>query len=77
MLEDGKTKPAKVKQLKPNVIDITIHEGKNRIVRRMIKKLGYKLKTLERTQIGNLKLANLNPGQYRNLTEKEKKEIFT
>lgn len=76
LLEDGKTAPAKVVKIKSNVIDITIHEGKNRIVRRMIKKLGYKMKTLERTRIGHFSLNNLELGKYRELTEEEKKKIF-
>jgi len=71
-LEDGKTSPAKVKQLK-NAFEITIHEGKNRIVRRMCTKIGLKIKTLHRIKVGPLALGPVKQGKYRNLTEKEKK----
>ena len=75
-LEDGKTAPAKVNQLKDKVLEITIHEGKNRIIRRMMKALKYNVKTLKRTRIGNLESGNLKQGTFRELTEKEKNKIF-
>ncbi|MFH1721427.1 MAG: pseudouridine synthase, partial [Candidatus Altiarchaeota archaeon] len=75
-LEDGKTAPAKSNILAENTLDITIHEGKNRIIRRMMKALGYNVKTLERVSIGNLKLGTLKPGEYRNLTKNEITQIF-
>ncbi len=75
-LEDGKTAPAEVNQLKDRVLEITIHEGKNRIIRRMMKSLGYQIKTLKRTKISNLELGSLKLGTFRELTEKEKNKIF-
>ncbi|MFH0859894.1 MAG: pseudouridine synthase [Candidatus Altiarchaeota archaeon] len=75
-LEDGKTAPAKSNILAENTLDITIHEGKNRIIRRMMKALGYNVKTLKRVSIGNLKLGTLKPGEYRNLTKNEITQIF-
>lgn len=68
MLSDGKTHPAKVNRIK-NSVEITIHEGRNRIVRRMLNKLGYKVKSLQRTAIGNLRLS-LKPKQYKKVTKK-------
>ena len=65
-LEDGKTSSANVKLLKNNLIEITIHEGKNRIIRRMLKKIGVKINSLERTRIGNLSLGPLKPKEYKN-----------
>jgi|TARA_B100002003_G_C14083553_1_gene521248 23S rRNA pseudouridine2605 synthase len=76
MLEDGKTAPAKVKEIKENLIELTIHEGKNRIIRRMMKKIGHRVKSIERIRVGNLGLGNLKAGEYRNLTQKEKDKIF-
>lgn len=75
-LEDGKTQPAKVKLLNKNSMNITIHEGKNRIIRRMMKAIDLKLKTLTRIKIGNLKLNNLQPGKFKHLTEEQKQLIF-
>ncbi len=75
-LEDGKTSPAKVKKKLQRVIEITIHEGKNRIIRRMMKKLRYNVRYLERIKIGNLGLNGLKPGKYRILDNKEKDSIF-
>jgi pseudouridine synthase len=76
VLEDGLTSPARVKKIEENMIEVTIHEGKKRIVRRMLKQLGYKVITLERARIGKLDLGNLKVGQYRNLNEEDKKKIF-
>ena len=75
-LEDGKTSPANVKMRKSNLIEITIHEGKNRIIRRMLKKLGIKITSLERIKIGNLSINKLSPGKYEHLTKAEIGQIF-
>ncbi len=72
-LEDGKTSPAKVKRIKDNIIEITIHEGKNRIIRRMIKALGYRMKSLERIKIGELGLSGLKPGKFEFFNGNDKK----
>ena len=79
------TKPAKVKILKideeKNVsrIQITIHEGKNRQVRKMCEAINKKVLALHRSKIGNLDVKNLKIGQWRYLSENEiknfKKEI--
>ncbi len=76
LLEDGKTAPAKVKKIKNNIIEITIHEGKNRIIRRIMEKLGYSIKSLERIKIGSLGLGNLKQGKFRTLNKHEKEKIF-
>jgi len=76
-LEDGKTRPAKVKIHSANLIEITIHEGKNRIIRRMLKALRIKTISLERTRIGKLSLGNLKQGTYKNLTKKDIEKIFS
>ena len=75
------TKPAKVRILKveseKNItrIEIKIHEGKNRQVRKMLKSIGKNVIALHRAAIGTIKVNDLKIGQYRNLTEKEIKNI--
>ena len=65
------TKPAKARIIKidqktnTSKIEIIIHEGKNRQVRKMCEAIGKKVITLHRTQIGNIKLENLKIGQWR------------
>ncbi len=53
------------------VITITIHEGRKHIVKRLFERLGYRVRKLKRTQIGKLKLAGLNSGEWRFLTKTE------
>ena len=71
------TKPAKVKILKideeKNIsrIQITIHEGKNRQVRKMCESIGKKVIALHRSKIGNIDVKNLKLGTWRYLTQKE------
>ncbi len=50
---------------------ITLHEGKNRIVRRLVEMLGYKLFQLVRVRIGDIKIAGLDRGRWRELTKEE------
>jgi 23S rRNA pseudouridine2605 synthase len=76
ILEDGKTSPAKVKKIEDNLIEITIHEGKNRIIKRMVKELGYKVNSLKRIRVGSLELGDLRVSKYRKLDEKEREKIF-
>ena len=70
-LDEEQLMPAKVRQMKENVLGLTIYEGKNRQVRRMCQALGYTVVSLERVAIGNLKLDGLNPAQWRNLLPDE------
>lgn len=69
------TSPAKVRVLKQNprstVVEITIHEGKNRQVRRMFSAVGNKVMKLERTAIGDIRLGRLLEGHTRKLTRQE------
>ena len=76
LLEDGKTSPAKVNKIEKNIIEITIHEGKNKIIKRMMNELDYGVVSLERIKVGNLGLGELKPGKFRMLTEQEKEKIF-
>lgn len=75
IIDDFKTSPAIVKKISENKnstsVRITIHEGRNRQVRKMCEAVGHKVITLQRISLGNISLGNLKVGQWRNLTEKE------
>ncbi len=75
LLKDGMTSPAKVEILeeKPTrtTFNITIHEGRNHQVRRMLSKVGLELIELKRVSIGDLQLGDLGYGKYRSLTSEE------
>ena len=70
-LDDGLTAPAKVSILDGGVLRITIHEGRNRQVRRMCEAVGHPVRRLVRTRIGPLSDHSLQPGQWRPLTQDE------
>jgi len=70
-LDDGRTAPAKAVRVAPNVIRLTIHEGRNRQVRRMFEAIGHPVVRLVRTRIGPLVDHRLRPGQWRALTGEE------
>ncbi|MBW2967992.1 rRNA pseudouridine synthase [Candidatus Woesearchaeota archaeon] len=77
-LGDIKTKPARMRYASPNqdVIDLSIHEGQNRVVRKMMSHLGYKVKRLIRTKIGNVELGSIPSGQYRKLSYQEVQQFM-
>jgi 23S rRNA pseudouridine2605 synthase len=70
-LEDGKTSPAKLELMQGSFVSIEIHEGKNRIVRRIFEAVGYKVLKLKRVKIGNLSLDKLEPGKYKLLQKSD------
>lgn len=74
-LEDGTTAPAQVVAIAPDLIRITIHEGRNRQVRRMFEAMGHDVLRLVRTRIGPLSDPNLQPGRWRELTRDEVLDI--
>ncbi|TFB23933.1 rRNA pseudouridine synthase [Filobacillus milosensis] len=59
-----------------SILELTLQEGKNRQVRRMLEALGYKVDKLKRERFGPLTLGNLNPGDYRELTPHEVKQLL-
>ena len=67
-LDDGMTAPAKAQQVAPSVIKLTIHEGRNRQIRRMCSALGFTVTRLVRIRIGALADRNMAPGEWRELT---------
>ena len=79
---DYTTKPAKARIMKideaKNIsrVEITIHEGKNRLVRKMCEAIGKKVLALHRAKIGNLGVKDLKLGTWRYMTKKEVEEIL-
>ncbi|MBM4762167.1 23S rRNA pseudouridine(2605) synthase RluB [Bacillus sp. B15-48] len=82
-LEDGKTAPAKVKLLsidkkkQTSIVELTIHEGRNRQVRRMFEAIGHPVLKLKRERYGTVTLHGLNAGEVRELTPHEVKQLRT
>lgn len=74
-LDDGPTAPARVGVVAPNLLRITIHEGRNRQVRRMCEAVGHPVRRLVRTRIGPLADADLVPGAWRELTQEEVRDL--
>jgi 23S rRNA pseudouridine2605 synthase len=70
-LDDGRTAPARVKRLAPDKLEITIHEGRKRQVRRMCEAVGHPVIALERVRFGPLWLGKLAEGEHRRLTARE------
>jgi 23S rRNA pseudouridine2605 synthase len=66
-LDGTPTAPAHVRRLRADVIEMTIHEGRNRQVRRMCEALGHPVLELQRVAFGPLRLGALQPGAYRRL----------
>ncbi len=75
-LEDGMTAPAQVSQPDPGVLRITIHEGRNRQVRRMCEAIGHPVERLVRVRIGTLQDRTLKPGEWRELDQQELKALI-
>jgi 23S rRNA pseudouridine2605 synthase len=67
-LEDGRTSPARVSLVAGDALRITIHEGRNRQVRRMCEAVGHPVLRLVRTRIGPIRIGALPPGQWRELS---------
>ncbi|MBN8208039.1 rRNA pseudouridine synthase [Bacillus sp. NTK071] len=80
-LEDGKTSKARArilsvdKQKEKSIVELTIHEGKNRQVRRMFEAIGFPVQKLKRERYGFLELTGMNPGDYRELKPYEVKQL--
>lgn len=80
VLEDGLTAPAKVDFIRPTSTGhtsflITIHEGRNRQIRRMLEAVGHRTLRLRREKIGGVHIGNMKPGEWRYLTSEEIRKI--
>lgn len=74
-LDDGPTAPARATLVDPSVVRLTIHEGRNRQVRRMCEAVGHSVVRLVRTRIGPLADRSLAPGAWRELTGAEVRSL--
>jgi 23S rRNA pseudouridine2605 synthase len=70
-LDDGPTAPARARRIAGDTIELTIHEGRKRQVKRMCEAVGHPVIRLERVRFGPLRLGDLAPGAYRRLSEAE------
>lgn len=84
LIDGKKTLPAKVRVLENRKndlkeitrIEITIHEGRNRQVRKMCENQGFKVMSLHRTKVGHMNLNGLKIGEYRKMTKEEVEKFF-
>jgi 23S rRNA pseudouridine2605 synthase len=74
-LEDGRTAPARVSLVEPSILRIVIHEGRNRQVRRMCEAVGHPVLRLARVRIGPLVDRQLKPGEWRELSMAEVRQL--
>jgi 23S rRNA pseudouridine2605 synthase len=70
-LEDGPTRPARVRRLHGARIELVIHEGRNRQVKRMLEAVGHRVRRLHRSRYANLTVDGLEPGEWRELGRDE------
>jgi 23S rRNA pseudouridine2605 synthase len=75
-LDEGRTAPARVRRTGEREIEIAIHEGRNRQVRRMAEAIGNDVLRLERVGFGSLELGDLRPGEARRLSEDEVRRLW-
>jgi 23S rRNA pseudouridine2605 synthase len=70
-LDDGRTAPARVRRVGPHEIELTIHEGRKRQIKRMLAEVGHPVVALQRVAFGPLRLGELAAGKHRRLTAAE------
>lgn len=66
-LEDGVTAPAEVRRLGPSFVELSVHQGRNRQVRRMLEAVGHPVRRLHRSRYAGLTVEELSPGAWREL----------
>ncbi len=78
MLEGSMTAPAHVRVIHPSglIIEVSIHEGRKRQVRRMVEEAGSRVVSLKRIRLGPLELGKLAPGEWRHLTPEEVEKLM-
>jgi 23S rRNA pseudouridine2605 synthase len=70
-LEEGITAPAEVRRVGPSLIELSIHEGRNRQVRRMLEAVGHPVRRLHRSRYAGLNVEGLEPREWRELRDEE------
>jgi 23S rRNA pseudouridine2605 synthase len=74
-LDDGPTRPAGVRRLAGNRVELAIHEGRNRQVKRMFEAVGYRVTKLHRSRYAGLRVDGLGPGEWRELRPDEAHQL--
>ena len=74
-LEDGRTAPARVRRLGPSRLELVLHEGRNRQVRRMLDAVGHPVVKLRRARYAGLGPGRLRPGEWRELSRDEVRRL--
>ena len=74
-LEDGPTAPATARRLAPSRLELTLHEGRNRQVKRMLESVGHPVRRLHRSLYAGLTLEGLEPGAWRELEPSEVRRL--
>jgi 23S rRNA pseudouridine2605 synthase len=70
-LDDGPTAPAEARMPRPGVVELTLHEGRKRQVKRMLEAVGHPVRRLHRSRYAGLGIEGLEPGEWRELTPEE------
>ncbi len=70
------TRPCEIEQLGPKTLRMILTQGVNRQIRRMCKSQGYEVTSLKRTRVMNIKLGNLKPGAYEEITGESLKKLY-
>ena len=73
---DTPTRPAKIRRLSGRRFKMVLKEGRNRQIRRMVGKVGYRVVRLKRIRVANIRLGNLPVGSWRHLTAGEEKTLL-
>jgi 23S rRNA pseudouridine2605 synthase len=76
-LDDGRTAPARVRRLGRSRFELTLHEGRNRQVKRMCEAIGHPVRRLHRKEYAGLTVEGLEPGQWRELEPSEVEALRT
>lgn len=71
-----KTRACEINRLGAQTMQMVLTQGVNRQIRRMCRAVGYEVKKIKRTRVMTVKLAELKPGEFRELTEEEKDELY-
>ncbi len=76
-LDDGRTAPAKARRLGRGRVELVLHEGRTHQVKRMLEAVGHPVRRLHRPAYGGLTLDGLEPGAWRELTDREVERLRT
>ena len=74
-IDGEKTRKAKVQRLSKIQFKIILRQGRNRQIRKMVEKVGNRVRSLKRIRVSNIKLGNLKQGDWRFLTNKEIQQL--